>query len=306
MANVTHRHIEIFHAVMTSGNLTAAAELLHTSQPTVSRELARFEKVIGLRLFERVRGRLHPTVQGLRLFEEVQRSWYGLDRIISAAEGLRQFRQGELSIACLPVFSQSLLPPLCQPFLQRYPDLSLNIIPQESPLLEEWLSAQRHDLGLTETHVTPAGTERIELLTLNEFCVLPAQHPLAARRVLTPQDFAGESYISLSRSDSYRQLLDALFHEQGVQRRMVMETHSAASVCAMVRAGVGLSVVNPLTALDYAASGVVIRRFSVEVPFTVSLIRPLHRPASALVNAFSQHLQKEAAQFRIKLNAQLD
>ncbi|AIX72665.1 MAG: LysR family transcriptional regulator [Mixta calida] len=306
MANVTHRHIEIFHAVMTSGNLTAAAELLHTSQPTVSRELARFEKVIGLRLFERVRGRLHPTVQGLRLFEEVQRSWYGLDRIISAAEGLRQFRQGELSIACLPVFSQSLLPPLCQPFLQRYPDLSLNIIPQESPLLEEWLSAQRHDLGLTETHVTPAGTERIELLTLNEVCVLPAQHPLAARRVLTPQDFAGESYISLSRSDSYRQLLDALFHEQGVQRRMVMETHSAASVCAMVRAGVGISVVNPLTALDYAASGVVIRRFSVEVPFTVSLIRPLHRPASALVNAFSQHLQKEAAQFRIKLNAQLD
>ena len=124
--------------------------------------------------------------------------------------------------------------------------------------------------------------------------------------MLTPQDFAGESYISLSRSDSYRQLLDALFHEQGVQRRMVMETHSAASVCAMVRAGVGISVVNPLTALDYAASGVVIRRFSVEVPFTVSLIRPLHRPASALVNAFSQHLQKEAAQFRIKLNAQLD
>ena len=305
MANITHRHIEIFHAVMTSGNLTAAAELLHTSQPTVSRELARFEKLTGLSLFERVRGRLHPTVQGLRLFEEVQRSWYGLDRIISTAEGLRQFRQGELSVACLPVFSQSLLPPLCQPFLQRYPDLSLNIIPQESPLLEEWLSAQRYDLGLTETHATPAGTERIELLTLNEVCVLPADHPLASRKQLTPQDFAVESYISLSRSDSYRQLLDALFHEHHVQRRMVMETHSAASVCAMVRAGVGISVVNPLTALDYAASGVAVRRFSVEVPFTVSLIRPLHRPASALVSAFSEHLQREAAQFRTRLEAAL-
>ncbi|QHM72290.1 LysR family transcriptional regulator [Mixta intestinalis] len=305
MAQITHRHIEIFHAVMTSGNLTAAAELLHTSQPTVSRELARFEKLTGLQLFERVRGRLHPTVQGLSLFEEVQRSWYGLDRIINAAEGLRQFRQGELSIACLPVFSQSLLPPLCQPFLQRYPDLSLNIIPQESPLLEEWLSAQRHDLGLTETGITPAGTERIELLTLNEVCVLPARHPLTARRQLTPQDFAGENYISLSRTDSYRQLLDALFHEQGIQRRMVVETHSAASVCAMVRAGAGISVVNPLTALDYAASGVVMRRFSVEVPFTVSLIRPLHRPASSLVSAFSQHLQREAAHFATRLNALL-
>lgn len=83
MAAVNLRHIEIFHAVMTAGSLTEAAHLLHTSQPTVSRELARFEKVIGLKLFERVRGRLHPTVQGLRLFEEVQRS--GTDWIALSA-----------------------------------------------------------------------------------------------------------------------------------------------------------------------------------------------------------------------------
>ena len=226
MAKINWRHIEIFHAVMTSGNLTQAATLLQTSQPTVSRELARLERQLSLTLFERVRGRLQPTVQGLRLFEEVQRSWYGLDRIIDAAEGLRQFRQGELSIACLPVFSQSLLPPVCQTFLQRYPDVSLNIIPQESPLLEEWLSAQRYDLGITETQHAPAGTDRQALLTCDEVCVLPQHHRLAQRALLTPQDFAGENYVSLSRTDSYRQLLDALFHEQGVTRRMVMETLS--------------------------------------------------------------------------------
>ncbi len=292
MPAVNLRHIEIFHAVMTAGNLTEAARLLHTSQPTVSRELARFEKVIGLTLFERTRGRLHPTVQGLRLFEEVQRSWYGLDRIVSAADSLREFRQGELSVVCLPVFSQSFLPALLQPFLARYPDVNLTIVLQESPLLEEWLSAQRHDLGLTETLATPAGTARHELLSLDEVCVLPAGHPLAARAVLTPADFQGENYISLSRTDSYRQLLDTLFTEHQVKRRMVVETHSAASICAMVRAGVGISVVNPLTALDYADSGIAIRRFSISVPFTVSLIRPLHRPASALVDAFSAHLQQ--------------
>lgn len=291
MAAVNLRHIEIFHAIMTAGNLTEAARLLHTSQPTVSRELARFEKVLGLTLFERTRGRLHPTVEGLRLFEEVQRSWYGLDRIVSAAESLREFRQGELSIACLPVFSQSFLPPLLPPFLAHYPDVNLNIVPQESPLLEEWLSAQHHDLGLTEMLHAPAGTTRIGLLTLNEVCVLPADHPLAAKTVLMPGDFQGENFISLSRLDSYRQLLDTLFAEHQVKRRMVVETHSAASVCAMVRAGTGVSIVNPLTALDYAASGITVRRFSIDVPFTVSLIRPLHRPASTLVDAFSKHLQ---------------
>ena len=216
MPAVNLRHIEIFHAIMTAGNLTEAARMLHTSQPTVSRELARFEKVLGLTLFERTRGRLHPTVQGLRLFEEVQRSWYGLDRIVSAAESLREFRQGELSIVCLPVFSQSFLPPLLQPFLARYPQVNIQIVPQESPLLEEWLSAQRHDLGLTETLHAPAGTERTALLTLNEVCVLPQGHPLAAKSVLTPADFQGENYISLSRTDSYRQLLDALFNEHQV------------------------------------------------------------------------------------------
>ena len=305
MPAVNLRHIEIFHAIMTAGNLTEAARLLHTSQPTVSRELARFEQVLGLKLFERSRGRLHPTVQGLRLFEEVQRSWYGLDRIVSAAESLREFRQGELSIVCLPVFSQSFLPPLLQPFLTRYPQVNIQIVPQESPLLEEWLSAQRHDLGITETLHTPAGTERMPLLTLNEVCVLPQDHPLAEKAVLTPADFQGENYISLSRTDSYRQLLDTLFNEQQVKRRMVVETHSAASICAMVRAGVGISVVNPLTALDYANSGVAIRRFSIDVPFTVSLVRPIHRPRSALVEAFMAHLQQSLSQITMPLEAVL-
>lgn len=306
MAGITLRHIEIFHAVVTTGNLTEAAAILHTSQPTVSRELARLEKLSGLKLFDRIRGRLQPTTEGLRLFEEVQRSWYGLDRIINAAEGLRQFRQGELSIACLPVFSQSLLPLLCPSFLQRYPDVSLNIIAQESPLLEEWLSAQRYDLGLTETTQTPAGTERTELFTGMEVCVLPHAHPLAEKTCLTPQDFSDQNYISLSRADSYRQILDQLFYEQNITRRMVMETHSAASVCSMVRAGVGISVVNPLTAVDYAASGVAIRRFSVDIPFTVSLVRPRHRPSSALTDAFSRHLQQHINLFNQQLDSLLN
>ncbi len=137
-----------------------------------------FEKVLGLKLFERARGRLQPTVQGLRLFEEVQRSWYGLDRIVSAAESLREFRRGR-AVGSLPagLFRSHFCRCCCSRSPARYPDVSLQIVPQESPLLEEWLSAQRHDLGLTETLHTPAGTERTPLLTLNEVCVLPQKSP---------------------------------------------------------------------------------------------------------------------------------
>ncbi|MEN3258218.1 LysR family transcriptional regulator [Sodalis endosymbiont of Spalangia cameroni] len=296
MAAVSSRQIDIFHAVMTTGNLTEAAGLLHTSQPTVSRELARLEQLLQLTLFERVKGRLKPTHEGLRLFEEVQRSYYGMDRILGAARAIREYRQAQLSVACLPVFSQSLLPEVCRTFFAAHPEISLNIIPQESPLLEEWLSAQRFDLGLTENPTAPAGTRRETLMTLNEVCVLPPGHPLGAKSLLTPEDFRALPYISLSATDSYRHWLDRHFQQAGVERQGIVETHSAASVCAMVRAGVGLSIVNPLTALDYAASGVLIRPFSIAVPFTVSLIRPLHRPASALVNEISGFLQRFAAE----------
>ncbi len=54
-------------------------------------------------------------------------------------------------------------------------------------------------------------------------CVLPPGHPLAVKKVLTPDDFHGENYISLSRTDSYRQLLDQLFTENQVKRRMIVE-----------------------------------------------------------------------------------
>lgn len=107
MPAISLRQIEIFHGVMTTGNLTEAALLLQTSQPTVSRELARFEQLVQLKLFDRVRGRLYPTVQGLRLFEEVQRSYYGLDRIKQAAEGYANSNM------------RSFLLPACQYFLSH-------------------------------------------------------------------------------------------------------------------------------------------------------------------------------------------
>lgn len=302
MSAITLRHIEIFRAVMTANSLTRAAALLHTSQPTISRELARFEKLCGFHLFSRRHGRLHPTMQGLQLFEEVQRSWYGLDRIVSMAKSLREFRHSELSIACLPVFSQAFLPVLLPAFLQRYPGLSLNIVSQESPLLEEWLSAQRHDLGITEIACAPAGTQCQLLLALNEVCVLPAGHTLASKQTITPEDFQAENYISLSRTDSYRQQLDNLFRQRQIRRHMVVETASAASVCAMVRAGAGIAIINPLTALEYAPCGLAVRRFSVEIPFTISLVRPLHRPESALAEHFCEHIRQSLAQFHQRLN----
>ncbi len=293
--NVTHRHIEVFRAVMTSGSVTGAAGLLHTSQPTISRELARLEYLLGYALFERARGRLKPTARALALFDEVQRSYQGLDRIAGRAAQLGRAESAELSVLCLPALSHALLPAASRAFLARHEGARLSITPQESPLLEEWMSAQRFDLGLSEQAQAAAGTTLVPLLALDEVCVLPSGHPLLAKKVLKPKDFAGQDFISLSAEDPYRVQLDAVFDAAGISRRQRVETHSAVAVCAMAQQGLGLAIVNPLTALACAGPGLALRRFSVSVPFRVSALLPQYRPAQPLAEAMVDCLKKEAA-----------
>jgi len=298
---LTHRHIEIFRAVMQSGNLTRAAEVLHTSQPTVSRELARLEQVLGMPLFDRLRGRLQPTARALQLFDEIERSYIGLERIASAAEALRHFASGRLAIACLPALAHSLLPAACHRFVVSHPQASLAITPQESPLLEEWLTEQRFDLGLTEHEDALPATTLRPLFAADEVVVLPDGHPLLSREVLSLADFDGQAFVSLAPQDSYRQQIDALFREHGVKRALVVETTSAVSVAALVRQGLGISVINPLTAIELEGHGLHWRRFAVSIPFKVSLVRPQWRASNPLADSFCVELEAAAHVFQQRL-----
>lgn len=299
----TLRHVEVFWAVMTAGSTTGAAAMLHTSQPTISRELSRFEKLAQLKLFTRSGGKLVPTEHGLMLFDEVRRSYLGLERIGNAIEALRHFRHGQIAVACLPAFSSTLLPRASQHFCARFPGVSLNVTPLESPALQESLTSQRYHLGLTEEPGIPPGTKMEALLTMDVVCVLPPRHRLCEKRTLTPRDFEGVDFVHLAAGDPYRKMIDNTFREHGVARRMVVETHSAAAVCATVSLGVGVAIVNPLTALEYARTGLEIRRFSHPVPYSVNLVTPLFRPESPGVARFIDALHHSCRQIGAELEA---
>ncbi|MGQ5523906.1 LysR family transcriptional regulator [Chitinimonas sp. PSY-7] len=292
---ISHRLIDVFRAVMSTGNITEAARLMHSSQPTLSRELARLEHVLGYALFSRTKGRLQPTARALTLFAEVQRSYQGLDQVISTARQLGRGEQGQISILSLPALTHALLPLASARFLKDAPGVQLSITPQEPPLLEAWLSAQRFDLGLIEQHEVPSGTSLQPLILADEVCVLPAGHPLLAKPVLTPADFLELPFVSLSGHDPYRLLLDQVFAEQGIKRLMTVETHSAVAICAMVREGIGLSIINPLTASAFASDGLHVRRFSVSIPYRVGMVLPNHRPANDLLPDFVNALQQSAS-----------
>lgn len=295
---IGHRHIEVFRALMLAGSATGAAQLLFTSQPTVSRELARLEQLLGYDLFERSQGRLRPNARALRLWDEVERSWAGLDRVVEHAMALGQPHQASLSVLCMPALSHALLPGALECLQHNHGEVAVSVATQDGPLLHEWMSAQRFDLGLSEVAEPPPGTRMLSLPAMDEVAVLPAQHPLTAKAVLGPQDFEGQAFISLARDDSYRMQIDAVFAKARVQRKMLLETLSAVSVCAMVQHGLGVAIVNPLTAQAFAGPNLVVRRLAFSIPFQVHMLLPLHRPAVPEVDWLVQALEQTARTVR--------
>ena len=286
---LTHRQLTLFRAIMIHGNLSRAADVTGSSQPTLSRELARLEYVLCFALFDRVRGRLRPTARALALMQEVERSFIGLEQIAARAQELRTLSTGRLRLACLPALAHALVPQALLHFSKALPDVSVSVVPLESPWLEQALSEQRFDIGLGETTEAPTGVELHALLTANEVAVLPAGHHLCNRAVLQPQDFANERFVSLADGDPYRQAIDAMFLKAGVQRATLLETTSAVAVCAMVQQGLGVAIVNPLTAAAMAGPHLVVRPLATEIPFSVSLLLPQvatpHPLRDALVDA---------------------
>lgn len=291
-ALLTHRQLSLFRAIMLHGNLGRAADATNSSQPTLSRELARLEYVLGFALFDRVRGRLRPTARALALMQEVERSFIGLEQIAARALELRTLSTGRLRLACLPALAHALVPQALQHFSQTLPEASVSVVPLESPWLEQALSEQRFDIGIGETTEAPTGVELRPLLQVNEVAVLPAGHALCRKTVLQPQDFEGERFVSLAEGDPYRQAIDAMFMQAGVQRATRLETVSAVAVCAMVQQGLGVGIVNPLTAAAMAGPQLVVRPLSMAIPFNVSLLLPQvaapHPLRDALVEAITR------------------
>lgn len=274
---ISLRHVEVFHAVMTSSSATQAAVLLRTSQPTISRELKQFERLLGFKLFEREGRRLLATQQAVMLHAEVKRSFSGLEQLARAAQLIKENVTAHVQIACLPLFAQTLMPKICSRFLdqERSARVTFNSMDQ-SMLLKELLNL-RYEFGLIENGVAIGGMSIQEIPMGDEVCVLPEGHPLCNRQVVEPKDFEDECFVSLASDDLYRQRYDRVFNQAAVVRRLRIETTTAEAVCALVKNRIGVSLVNPITARAYRGQGIEVRPFSISIPFVIGIIRPLSR-----------------------------
>jgi DNA-binding transcriptional LysR family regulator len=290
------RQLTAFRETMVSGTASEAAEIMGISQPAVSRLIDELEASLGLTLFDRRTGRMVPTAEGKLFYAELQRAFASYDRLASAAEDIKQGRRGSLHIASMPALGLNFLPNAITAFKTDQPDIKIRYDLQLSMRVKEWVLAQQVDLGIAEFPFDRAGIERENFCDLPYVMALPADDRLAAREVIASTDLHGERIVSLSPETVARRLTDSALADVGAVPHVLCETTYAAGVCAMVRRGQGIGLIDLFTASDNQGGDIVFRRFAPELTFRVGILYPRHqlrsRAAGEFLNVLRAHRSK--------------
>lgn len=290
---MNQRQIEAFRAVIMGGTTVRAAEILGISQPAISKALQEMERSIGFKLFERVAGRLVPTPEGQLLYRDVEQSFVGLAEIRSAAARIRDFGVGELRIGCLSAFSTNILPAALHQFRQRHPEVAVTFQVQPSSRLRDAVAAGECDLAITSDEVDITGTLAEPFIeTVAEIALWPG-HPLADRKVVHVSDLDRVDFVALAPEDTTRQEADSHFRAAGVAPKVVIKTPFSTTVCALVLAGLGCGIVDPVTATGFRERGLILRPFLPQMRFRTLLLFPPQRQISGIVRSFLHVLRHE-------------
>lgn len=285
------RQLEAFRAVMLGQTVTRAAEMLHISQPAATRLILSLEENIGFALFERTKGRLHPTAEALVLYEEVQRSLLGVERIARTAREIANLTRGSLQIACVPALGLSFMPRAINAFLQTHEQAQVSLVVQSSREVVDAIVGERCDIGFIAQPNAYASPWGEKLITSYLLCALPVAHRLAAKEVIVPEDLEGEAFISFPQTVASRQHIDAIFAAHAVERQLNVETQLSTAMCKFVEQGTGVALVDVISAQEYQGQGIVFRRFEPAIEMDFAMLLPPQKKMSKFHERFVQHIK---------------
>lgn len=266
------RQIEAFRAVITLGSMTKAAELLGISQPAVSRLMLDFQDAVGFKLFRRQRGGAEPTADALRLYEQVEKLFTGLEELNQQVHAIRSLTSGSITIVAMGLYANGILPDIIARFRKKFPDIAIRLDSQSQNRIPEWVSSRRADVGILTLPVHNTSAQVHELMTRPALCVFPADHAFAARDEIEMSDLAEMPFVSFPRGTPFRFEIDTLFEHAGIDRQMLTEATNHEAVCNLVAAGLGVSIVSPFSPHLRRNPSLDFRPFRPAIPITLGMI----------------------------------
>ena len=249
------RQLEIIRAIAETGSFTAAGHKLHVSQSAISRQILLLEDELKTPVFLRIGRRIRITPAGESLLQLSHRIFQDLNDTVAGISDSQETLRGTVRIlggmtVCLYVF-----PTLLSEVTRQHPGIDVKIVSDSADRCLQHLRAGTGDLALLTLPIKDADMVTLPVLQEELLLVTAAKHPLSKKRKVGPQDLADQPFVMFESGSNTRRVVDEFFATSRIEPRIVMETENVEIIKALVRSGLGITIVSYQSVARDVASG---------------------------------------------------
>ena len=237
--------LDYFRAVGQFQHVTKAAQHLGISQPALSRAIAALEADIGIPLFEHRRRSVRLTENGEVFLSYIERAFAVVEDGFEALSDLNEPGRGKIKIGFVRTLGLGFIPQLIRLFREKYPNVQMALIQNNSVGLETSLKNGELDL-IFVTQIADTKACHFDKLASQEIhLVVPANHKYANRESVTLAELKDESFICFQEGHALRDTFNRIFQSAGFKPNISFECDDGSYLVGFVTAGLGLALMPP-------------------------------------------------------------
>lgn len=290
---LTLRQIEVIRAVMIAGTHAGAARLLGVSAPGISRLMKYTERSLKVKLFERVQNRYFPTKEASDIFEQINGVYKKVDDLQYVLQQVDRGAGILFRIASVPSLSQFIVPNALKRLRERFPEIGLDLDIIKVQEAQDYLLLGKCELAVLSYGFTHPAIELQSLGRGELRCIVPEDHPLAASPVVSVADIARYPLVGVVPDDPYGRITAEPFERAGVPYRLSMQVRFGVTSIGLVRAGIGVAVIDQFAAPDASEAGLRVLRIREPTQFEPYVAIRAHRPLSRHAETCLQLIRDE-------------
>lgn len=285
------RVLRYFLTVVREESITRAAEVLHITQPTLSRQLSQMEEEIGVKLFDRGSRKIKLTNEGLLLRRRAEEILQLVDKTEKEMIEQEEQVEGKITIGCGEIASVELLPDLFASFHQKYPRVTFDIYTATADTVKEQMDRGLVDVGLL---LEPVDMEKYDFIRLNKkekwVVLMRPDDPLAGKEFITAKDLADLPLI-LPRRMRVQGELASWFGDYYENLHVLFTSNLSSNAAVMVSKGLAYSLAIEGLMSFWDHSKVTYRPINPEISSTSVLAWKHGQPFSLAATKFISHIK---------------
>jgi DNA-binding transcriptional LysR family regulator len=234
--------LRIFQAVAEARSFTRAAEVVHLTQPGISKHIKQMEEYYGIPLFDRLGKKVALTQAGEILLEATEEIMASATAAEQRIEELKGLHGGKLVLGASFALGIYVLPAVLAAFRKRYPAVEVTVDISLSAKIMAKILANKLELGLVSQEAHDPRLFARQFMTDELIAVVPSNHPWANRKRIRPQELMKETFIVAARGAGVRAAVEERLKEKGIVLTNVIDFGNMEGVKRAVEAGLGISI----------------------------------------------------------------